>query len=253
MLTPSEEEPGKKATPWQKADIIGKVLLGILGIAVTFVIQYNQFKQSKTSERNNFEMQHMVQENNMRMQETRNKIYEGQLADSLIENIIKGSEKEQKIAIAILRDTIPKMYNSILEVLATNSPHEEIRKETIRELGKRGNISHIQSLQEISDSRRSEEEAREAENAQQVILRSYIQTAKILYKQGNHNAALEEFMRFADDLHILGDEVNMDQMEMALKAAKKKKTREAITGFLRAVQKVKLPKPSPENTRRRGR
>ena len=109
---------------WKKYEIMGKVFLGLFGILVTFFIQYQQLRLSKAIEKTNkeFESSRLI-------------ISQGQLASTLIENIIMGNEKEKQIALAILETTSKKMFPRIMEALASGALDKSIRKKAIQTLG----------------------------------------------------------------------------------------------------------------------
>jgi len=217
--------PNGLAPRWKKWDIISKIILGLLGIAVTFFIQYQQWILAKRMDRTNREFE-----------KSRIMISRGQLASTLIENVIKGSEKEKKLALAILESTTSDMYPRIVEALAVEAPDEPTRKHAIELLGKKGDVKSARVLSQIMASNVPPQERTIAMDAWQRIKLRMLKNARAFYEAGLYQSAAEEFKNV---VALLSDsEADSTELELAGIAMKMQDYEQAASHYMKATEKI---------------
>ena len=237
----SEEEKTKNGgsnttNPWTKWDVIGKSILGVFGIMVTIIIQCQQLNQFKLIEKNKLLISQIIEDNRRSSEETRIKISKAQLAGNLIENIIKGEIKEMKVALAILESTAPELHLRILEALADKAENIQIRKQTIKELGKKGDTQSLGVLSKILNSNVPSEELEAAKKSQQEIAFRALKNAMALYEVGHNWGAVNEFRKIED---LSGDfDIDQKELEQAKLKFKLGEYKSAAQHYVKAFERI---------------
>lgn len=215
----------KLPTKLKKWDVISKVILGLLGIFITFVIQYQQFRLAKT-----------VEESNREFEKSRIMISQGQLAGTLIENIITGNEKEKQLALAILEMTSKEMFPRIMDAMAIGAPDESTRIKAIQSLGLKGDRESVKVLKEIAGSEAPEVEKNAAVKAREQLKLRFLNTARAYYETGLYQSAAYEFEKVIN--LIMDSNVDQSELELARTAYSQKDYQLAATHYKKATDKI---------------
>ena len=176
---------------WKKLDILGKLVIGIFGIVFAYLLHTNQIKL--TGE---------INKTTREFEKTRIMISQGQLASTLIENIITGNEKEKNLALAILESTAKDMYPQLLYALSLGAPDESTRNKAAR------GLNDIKS--------------------------QVLKTAKAFYDSRLYQSAADEFKKIED---LLTDsEVNRAELALAKSAYQARDYKLAAEQYIKAIK-----------------
>lgn len=224
---------------WQKFEIVGGLLLSLIGLLILLLIHCQQKDTSlqiaKTArEMENFQI------------EISNKITSGQLAGSLLDSLLRGTQSEKLSAMIILENSTPLEFTEIvLAAVAVSDEDESIRTKAINILKMKGKSTFSQQiLAKIRDQGRTTTEREVAEQAHKAVkkrieteLSKSLKLARLYYENNLMESAASEFNKV---VHFLTPHKNVDQafLTMANNSYLLKDYKRAADYYIKAAKNI---------------
>lgn len=224
---------------WQKWDIIlGNVILGVFGIIIGYFIHTQQIETNTR-----------IAETTQAMEDLRaeisNKIVQGQLANSMIGTLLKGSESERLAAMFILENsTSDEFSETVFAAMAIWDKDERVRTEAIKILEKKGKSPFIQRILTMIKEKGVTKNEREAaiKAHEQVTKRaknyldSSLSLAREFYGIQLYQSAAEEFKKIENLL--ANQEIDEGELELAKVNYQLKNYKSAAEHYIKATEKI---------------
>jgi len=224
---------------WLKWDIIiGNTILVLLGILVGYFIHAQQIET-------NTKIAETAQEMENLRTELSNKIIQGQLASSIIEPLLKGSESERLTAMFILENSASDEFSeTILAAIAIWDKDKQVRTEAIRILEKKGkSLFTQQALSRIKEAGLTKEEREAAIQAHNKVKNRLKETlnyrlalARTYYENGLYQSAANEFKEVEDLL--VDSNIDQGELELAKVNYKLKDFKSSAEHYIKATEKI---------------
>jgi Caspase domain len=173
LLTEKGEE--RRRDKWDKADILAKLLSGVViagvGLLINSSIQRGQIASSEANARAQLDAAKLKATDEKKLQE-------GALTAQLVQHLSSDNPTQRQIAIIALRESVPpNIYDATLAVLANSDPDKGVRLRAIENLSVSPAVAAAKALTSIAkDVGKSSEERAVAEKSSRTAALSQILT-----------------------------------------------------------------------------
>ncbi len=205
-----QAEPAKKKFSQlnEAADVWGKLFIGIATLLISLLIGYNQIHLAKELNDKQQQQANNIEDLRKGLAENQLNVQKQEFAAGLIGVLLKGSEKEKKLALMTLERVDKELALAFSEVLAQNDPDVGVRLKAIEVLSKAGGGSTRQilsTIQKEGKTNREREEARRAEDSMVSKFREILTRARAYYNAKSWELAayyFNEASGYLDEAHI---------------------------------------------------
>lgn len=185
-------------------DIWAKVLIGIAGLIIGYFISQQQQQSMKDIENTRKE----VSEGQINVQKS-------QVAASLINSLVNGSEEQRRLALILLERVDPSLWEKIIKELAQHDAAETVRLTAIEGLGRKGDGSVRPILETIQKEGKTEADRQTAKVAEASLtdkFRENLKTARAYFAIGRYENAAESFYEAAKYV----DQSQLDRQQLVI-------------------------------------
>jgi hypothetical protein len=185
-------------------DVWAKVLIGIAGLGLGYLLSHQQQQLMKEIENTRKEVS-----------ESQINVQKNQFAASLISPLLRGSEKERRLALIALEGVDPPLWQRFSTELAQHDSDDSVRLTAIEGLGRKGDGSVRQTLETIQKEGKTQADrdmAKVAEASLTIKFRDKLKTARAYFDIGRFENAAENFYEASKYV----DESQVDSQRLAI-------------------------------------
>lgn len=185
-------------------DVWAKVVIGFAGLWLGYLLSQQQQQMMKE-----------IENTRKGVSESQLNVQKSQFAASLISSLLKGSEKERRLALIALEAVDPSIWQRFSKELAQHDSDESVRLTAIEGLGRKGDGSVRQTLETIQKEGKTQadrEMAKVAEASLTGKFRHKLKTARAYFDIGRFENAAESFYEASKYV----DESQVDSQKLAI-------------------------------------
>jgi hypothetical protein len=178
------------------ADVYAKIIIGVAGLVFALVLGIQQQQLSKELSNQQQQFTKQIEDGRKGVSESQVNVMKNQFAASLINPLIRGSEKEKLLALAALKKVDEDQWITFSGILAQHDSKETTRIEVIRQMGETGDSKVRPAIRTIQESAKTQAEREQAKQAQANLAGKFndnLKTARAFYEAGQWEIAAKYF------------------------------------------------------------